>query len=264
MIKKIISIFLLLSSFTFFSQQKQGNIVEYFGKEKVNDVSEGDVVYIFEEGLILPFSGVPFNSASVKNDAVFMDALTNGMDIFEGKQVINHFNGEQIKWEFVKVDGSSEFHDSRLQRNGYLYLEYNSSSEKILLFEASGHTNVIINGLPHEGEHYDFGWSLIPIKLKKGENKFLLSGGRFPRIRARLLESFKPVEFTMRDLTLPDMLKEGSTPLWGAIRIINAKDGWLKGAKIRVEINDASKETFLGNIAPLNVRKVPFQIPVPL
>lgn len=263
MIKKIISIFLLLSSFTFFSQQKQGNIVEYFGKEKVNDVSEGDVVYIFEEGLILPFSGVPFNSASVKNDAVFMDALTNGMDIFEGKQVINHFNGEQIKWEFVKVDGSSEFHDSRLQRNGYLYLEYNSSSEKILLFEASGHTNVIINGLPHEGEHYDFGWSLIPIKLKKGENKFLLSGGRFPRIRARLLESFKPVEFTMRDLTLPDMLKEGSTPVWGAIRIINAKDGWLKGAKIRVEINDASKETFLGNIAPLNVRKVPFQIPVP-
>ncbi len=33
------------------AQQREGNIVEYFGKEKVNDVSEGEVIHLFKEGL---------------------------------------------------------------------------------------------------------------------------------------------------------------------------------------------------------------------
>ncbi|UAB85769.1 prolyl oligopeptidase family serine peptidase [Zunongwangia sp. SCSIO 43204] len=247
------------------AQQKEGNIVEYFGKEKVNDVSEGEVIHLFKEGLILKTTGVSFSNASVEYDPVFADFLNNASNsgISEGKEVYDSFQEKSVKWEKLAIVENGEFNDPFLRRNGYLYLEYTSEEEKTVLFEASGHTKVLINGLPHEGDHYDFGWNLIPITLKKGKNTFLLSGGRFPRIRARLLETFKPVEFTTRDLTLPDLVAEGSESLWGAIRIINTEDEFFKNASIEVKLNGNSEVIKIPAVAPKYVRKVPFLIPNP-
>ncbi|WBL22866.1 alpha/beta hydrolase [Zunongwangia sp. HRR-M8] len=245
------------------AQDKEGNIVEYFGKEKVNDVSEGEVIHLFKEGLILGTSGTPFSNSAIQYDPIFAEVLQNGFQINEGKEVYDNFKEETIAWQNIAISENGEFNDPKLRRNGYLYLEYISEEEKNVIFEASGHTNVIINGLPHEGDHYDFGWNLIPITLKKGVNKFLLSGGRFSRIRARLLTTYKPIEFTTRDLTLPDLLQEENENLWGAIRIINTEKNSLKGAKIKVEINGISAETNVPNIVSKNVRKVPFSIPIP-
>ena len=247
------------------AQQKEGNIVEYFGKEKVNDVSEGEVIHLFKEGLILKTTGVSFSNASVEYDPVFADFLNNASNsgISEGKEVYDSFQEKSVKWEKLAIVENGEFNDPFLRRNGYLYLEYTSEEEKTVLFEASGHTKVLINGLPHEGDHYDFGWNLIPITLKKGKNTFLLSGGRFPRIRARLLETFKPVEFTTRDLTLPDLVAEGSESLWGAIRIINTEDEFFKNASIEVKLNGNSEVIKIPAVAPRYVRKVPFLIPNP-
>ncbi|MFC6858110.1 prolyl oligopeptidase family serine peptidase [Zunongwangia atlantica] len=247
------------------AQQREGNIVEYFGKEKVNDVSEGEVIHLFKEGLILKTTGVPFSNASVEYDPVFADFLNNSSNsgISEGKEVYDSFNEKSVKWEKITIAENGEFNDPFLRRNGYLYLEYTSEEEKTVLFEASGHTKVLINGLPHEGDHYDFGWNLIPITLKKGKNTFLLSGGRFPKIRARLLETFKPVEFTIRDLTLPDLIAEGSESLWGAIRIINTEDEFFKNASIEVKLNGNSEVIKIPAVAPKYVRKVPFLIPNP-
>ena len=247
------------------AQQKEGNIVEYFGKEKVNDVSEGEVIHLFKEGLILKTTGVSFSNASVEYDPVFANFLNNASNsgISEGKEVYDSFQEKSVKWEKLAIAENGEFNDPFLRRNGYLYLEYTSEEEKTVLFEASGHTKVLINGLPHEGDHYDFGWNLIPITLKKGKNTFLLSGGRFPKIRARLLETFKPVEFTIRDLTLPDLIAEGSEPLWGAIRIINTEDEFFKNASIEVKLNGHSEVIKIPAVAPKYVRKVPFLIPNP-
>ena len=247
------------------AQQREGNIVEYFGKEKVNDVSEGEVIHLFKEGLILKTTGVPFSNASIEYDPVFADFLNNSSNsgISEGKEVYDSFKEKSVKWEKIAIAENGEFNDPFLRRNGYLYLEYTSEEEKTVLFEASGHTKVLINGLPHEGDHYDFGWNLIPITLKKGKNTFLLSGGRFPKIRARLLETFKPVEFTIRDLTLPDLIAEGSESLWGAIRIINTEDEFFKNASIEVKLNGNSEVIKIPAVAPKYVRKVPFLIPNP-
>ncbi|SFB87578.1 Alpha/beta hydrolase family protein [Zunongwangia mangrovi] len=247
------------------AQQREGNIVEYFGKEKVNDVSEGEVIHLFKEGLILKTTGVPFSNASVEYDPVFADFLNNASNsgISEGKEVYDSFQEKSVKWEKITIAENGEFNDPFLRRNGYLYLEYTSEEEKTVLFEASGHTKALINGLPHEGDHYDFGWNLIPITLKNGKNTFLLSGGRFPRIRARLLETFKPVEFTIRDLTLPDLIAEGSESLWGAIRIINTEDEFFRNASIEVKLNGNSEVIKIPAVAPKYVRKVPFLIPNP-
>ena len=75
-------------------------------------------------------------------------------------KIIDSFSGETLEWKPIKTKEKNEFNDKGL-RSGYLYLEYNSKIEQTVIFDASSHTNVLINGLPHEGDHYDFGWNLI-------------------------------------------------------------------------------------------------------
>ena len=58
----IISLFFI--PIVLFAQNKTGNIVEYFGKEKVEKITEGDVVHVFKNGLSLKVPNFNFNSSS--------------------------------------------------------------------------------------------------------------------------------------------------------------------------------------------------------
>ncbi len=240
--------FFLLGITLSISQNRQGNIVEYFGKEKVEEIREGKVIHVFKEGLLWGTRRFGFNSSTTPKDPVFSKILLNpeNFDPSEG-------------WEKITVNDKNEFNNGRL-RSGYLYLEYQSDSEAIVLFEASGHTRALINGLPYEGDHYDYGWSLIPVKLKKGKNTLILQGGRFPRMRARLLQPHHPVQLTTRDMTLPDLLIEDNQPIWGAIRVINATDSWFSGGAINLEIGEKSTTFLTQSISPMTIMKQRFMI----
>ena len=254
---------LLCIHLSLFAQNKQGNIVEYFGKEKVEEIQEGLVIHIFKEGLLLKMRSLFFNSSSTPKDPVYAKfLLDNSGEIKEGQHFVNDMTGEPSYWEKIAAGEKNEFQNNGL-RSGYLYLTYHSEKETNILFEASGHTMALINGLPHEGDHYDFGWSLIPIRLKKGRNVFVLKGGRFSRMRARLLKADKTISFTKRDLTLPDIQREESENLLGAIRVMNINQTWFNGGSIICEVGDKSASSTVANISPMNVRKIPFEIPVP-
>lgn len=247
-----------------FAQERKGNIVEYFGKEKVESISEGEVIYIFKEGLVISGSN-PFGiSSTIPKNPLFAEVLQNGFNsISEGKSQGFDFMGKELVWEKIEVNEKNEFQDRKIRRSGVLYLEYESDTEEILLFDASGHTDILINGFPHEGDHYDFGWSLIPIKIKKGKNEFVLRGGRFPRIRARLLKPYKSIQLTKRDMTLPDIIIEENQELLGAIRVINTESSSFEGGSITCEIGDVKIDYKIPTISAMNVRKIPFSIPVP-
>lgn len=261
--KKSCLVFLIaMMSQCVLAQEKQGNIVEYFGKEKVEEINEGSVRHIFKKGLILKMRSFGFNSSSTpKNPVYFKFLLENDLEIKEGARFLTDVSGNQLSWEKIEVGETNEFKDSAL-RSGYLYLEYNASKATNVVFEASGHTMILINSLPHEGDHYDFGYSLIPLRLKKGKNTFVLQGGRFPRIRARLLDPTNSISFTKRDMTMPDVLKEENENLWGGIRVMNINQSWFKGGSITCEAGSKTISTPIPSIAPMNVRKVPFKIPV--
>jgi hypothetical protein len=255
-------LFLMVSNLTV-AQDKQGNIVEYFGKEKVEDINEGSVLHVFKEGLILKIPSMGFNSNSTPKKPVYGRFLLENIDqINDGSEFIKNNNGEPIRWEKIEVSENNEFTDRSL-RSGYLYLEYYVDKEMNIIFEASGHTMALINGFPHEGDHYDFGWSLIPLRLKKGKNTFVLEGGRFSRMRARILDPDNTIAFTKRDTTTPDVLKEENVNLLGAIRVMNVDRSWFRGGSISCEIGSSAANTTLPAISPMNVRKVPFNIPVP-
>jgi pimeloyl-ACP methyl ester carboxylesterase len=250
---------LFLSIFAF--AQKQGNIVQYFGKEKIEEIKEGEVIHLFKQGLALKIPRFGFSNEAIPYDPVVAKVLENETwTILPSDEEV--LSGKTYQWEKISVGEKNDFNDPGL-RSGYLYLEYDSPKAKTVLFEASGHTMVVINGLPHEGDHYDYGWQLIPVKIKKGINKFLLTGGRFPTMRARLLAANEPVQFTVRDMTLPDLLPEEAGQLWGAVRVINLNKSWFKGGSIICRIGNQSATVNLPSISPLNIRKVPFLIPNP-
>lgn len=259
--KKVSSFILILLITTVqFAQQKTGNIVEYFGKEKVNEISEGKLLHVFKSGLSLKIQDFTFNSSSFPKEPVFDKFLMNPtLKISENEVFDIDYLGNELKWKAISTDETNTFNNPDL-KSSFVYLTYKSNSEKTVLFEASGHTMLLINGLPHEGDHYDFGWNLIPVKLKKGTNIFVLKAGRFPRIRARLIEPQKPVQFTSRDLTMPDILVEETKDYKGAIRIINASNNWVKNYTISSELLGTSKETNVIAIPPMSVLKVPFSI----
>lgn len=243
--------------------QKTGNIVEYFGKEKVNEVHEGDVLHLFKTGLALPMPRFSFESSSFPKDPVFKKFLDDHQyEPKAGATFDIDFLGQPMQWEAIKTDSSSSFSGREL-RGGYVYLSYKSDSEKIVLFEASGHTVGLINGYPHEGDHYDFGYSLIPVKLKKGNNNFVLKVGRFPRVRARLIAPSKPLLFTQRDMTLPDILQETEQEYVGAVRVVNTSENWIKNHAIKASLGEKNSFTELTAIPPLSVQKVPFNLVPP-
>jgi len=256
--RKLNLLVFFLGSFFIFGQQRTGNIVEYFGKEKVEEISEGILEHVFTKGLLVKFQSFGLNSATFPVDPVFERFLSNSQynpkqdDVFDIDS-----QGKEIKWQSIQTDKTNTFSDREL-RSGYVYLTYKSNSEKTLLFEASGHTVALVNGMPQEGDHYDFGWSLIPIQLKKGINTFVLKVGRFPRVRARLIKPYKTVDFTTRDMTVPDILVEDDTDFVGAIRIVNNSASWVKGYSITSKHSGVSRTTSVPNIAPLTMRKVPF------
>ena len=259
----LLYVFIIAGAISVSAQSRQGNLVEYFGKEKVEEISEGSVKHIFKEGLILKIRSFGFNSSSTPKNPVFSKfLLEDPKEIKAGGSFTEDASGNPIKWEKIEVGEKNEFSDNAL-RSGYLYLEFHSNKQENVIFEASGHTMVLINGFPHEGDHYDFGWSLIPIRLKKGRNTFVLQGGRFPRMRARLLTPENSIAFTKRDMTTPDILKEEKANYLAAIRVMNVNKNWFKGGSITCEIGSKSVSRSIPSISPMNVRKVPFEIPTP-
>ena len=257
----LIAVFVFLGSMILRAQQRTGNIVEYFGKEKVAKITEGEVLHLFKKGWALQIQDFGIDSSTFPNDPVFQQALSDPeYDIKSNKIFGIDALGNEQRWVPIEVDSTNSF-SGRGLRSAYVYLTYRSNTEKIALFEGSGHSLVAINGLPHEGDHYDFGWTLIPIKLKKGTNVFVLKVGRFSRVRARLLYAHAPVQFTKRDLTLPDLLWEENKAYRGAVRIINASNDWLERHSINISLGASEAMTEIAPIPPLSVQKVPFTIP---
>ena len=259
----VFSVFFFLALGESFGQ-RTGNIVEYFGKDRVENTEEGIVLHAFTEALVL-------------REAIRPGVLMGGEDLiawqiathrFErpvvGQKIGDGFQGElpELVWEAIEADSSGIF-SGNLGRS-WVYMELESPEELNVLLDATGHTRAFINGMPHEGDHYDFGYTLIPFTLKKGLNQFLFSYGRFSRIRAKIVLPDQEVLFSQRDKTLPALIRGERDAKWGAIRVVNSGNETLKGYTITCRLGSGeSLSTPMDGIIPMTTRKVKFQVPAP-
>ncbi|OXA84541.1 carboxylesterase family protein [Flavobacterium hibernum] len=250
--KKSLLIFLIALCTKSIAQTKAtGNVVEYFGKEKITTTAEGTVLHDFTAG---------FTLATDKRSGT----LFNGQDAVAWQYSIGKFvnpNKQKGDWHPIKVDSVGVFSGKEM-RSAFLFTEYKASKSQIVLLETTGGTRTYINGFPHEGDHYDFGYTLIPFKLHKGINEFVYTKGRFGRVKSKIIVPSKSIQFTKRDMTLPDVINGEKNEKWASVRVINATEKDLKNLEITAKLSSGETANYAtDNIMPLFVRKVKFKVP---
>ncbi|WP_281670767.1 prolyl oligopeptidase family serine peptidase [Rikenella microfusus] len=284
------------------TSEGDGNIVAIFGQQKVETTDEGQVFHRFREGLLLPGgvgAGTLYNGQDMvawlyATDRFKTPAAGDSLAYSYPKQkeapmayqshrerqaAARRKPGQKYRlsygytalpnwtWSPIAADSAGTFRSPHM-RSAYLYTSYESPRSEIALLETTGGTRTYINGEPHEGDHYDFGYTLIPVRLKAGLNEIVYTPGRFGRVESKLVKPDKPVMFTKRDLTLPDLIAGEDDPKWAAIRVVNATEKPLEGLSIRTTLilpdgNRAAEsvEYKTDDILPMAVRKVKFRVP---
>lgn len=254
-------LFLLFLAAMNLQAQERGNIVEYFGRETVETIEEGNVSHLFRDGLVLPTGPTGGGVVPSRDIIAWQFATGSFVDPSDGKVVSTLGNDSLYVWRNISANGDGLF-EGRQMRRSYLYTSLMANREDIVLLDARGHTRVYINGQPYEGDHYDFNYTLIPFKLKKGVNSFVYTPGRFGRVMSKLVVPRKPVMFTRRDMTLPSVLTGETADQWGAIRVINASEKDLDGLTIKCVLQSGEQASFeAGSVMALSVRKLKFIVP---
>ena len=81
---------------------------------------------------------------------------------------------EGWQWKRVEFDESGAVRD----RGSYLYAPVASDVSKVLVLNASGHSEAYVNGQPRGGDIYNYGYVHLPILLDEGANHLLFCAGR--------------------------------------------------------------------------------------
>jgi pimeloyl-ACP methyl ester carboxylesterase len=239
--------------------QQTGNIVEYFGRETVEEIEEGNVVHVFSRGMYVPV-GQMDRGLFTTQDRLAWQLASNKFVTPEAGQPA-YAGIPELVWSSIETNEEDRF-QNRLLRGSYVYTSIESPREEIVLLDARGHTRVYINGLPYEGDHYDFGYTLIPFRLKKGLNEFIYTPGRFGRVTSKLVAPSKPVQLTRRDMTLPSLIAGETQDKWAAIRVVNASERDLRDLIITCVLESGEKATSnAGNVLQMSVRKLGFLVP---
>ena len=174
-------------------------------------------------------------------------------------------------WEEISADTSGWISD-RSMRGGYTYFSVFSDEEKIMLLDENGNDMVYVNGEPRTGNRYgykdiwdswepNFNYTLLPVKLSKGNNEFLFYNTRTGRLKAKLINIDSRALINIKDTTLPDFLVGEAIDTWGAVVVINACQQPMSACKIAVTIpENGTVYTDVPIIQPLTVRKIGFRL----
>lgn len=253
---------LLFFQFAETNAQRTGNIVEYFGKDRISNTDEGIIIHEFSKGLALRGSVRPGVLAGGQDIIAWQVATGRFIRPEAGQHLSDQYinTPDILQWEALEANENNVFTGNLMR--AWVYAEIESPEEITVFLDASGHTRLFINGMPHEGDHYDYAWTLIPFTLKKGLNQFLFSHGRFGRVSARLILPHQEVQFSKRDMTLPALIRGEHNSKWGAIRVVNASKETLKGYTITCRLASGESETIpMDQIIAMTTRKVKFKIP---
>lgn len=215
---------------------------------------------VFTEGWVTGF-GKPVKYPRYARTEFPVDPVVSRLLSGESIRPDSSQDGPSLDWEPIKADESGFFKHEYLASGG-LYLEYQSPSERVVILDASGHGKAYVNGFPREGDHFGFGITKLPIKVKKGRNTFYLTSGRNPEIRASLHAAEPSVQLHADQATLPDLIQEESGFKWAGIKVINATEAVAADYRILARAEGGEEiSTPLPVVEKLTSRIVPIRIP---
>ena len=213
--------------------------------------------------LVLPAVG-QYGRLPLQRDAVESQLVAGTWKEPTPGATLKTADGKLSMWNSVKA-GDDGTLDTQKIRGGYAFATFDSPDERVMLLEATGHAMVYVNGGPHTGDPYGVDWLHLPVLIKKGKNTLLFHLGA-DKLKARLIPPpEKPIFIAAHDHTLPTLIEGETKPgwVWAAVPIINATRDWINDARIECgQKGGELRPTRVAPIAPLSVRKIPFQIPV--
>jgi dienelactone hydrolase len=221
--------------------------------------------YLFKEGLAV--GGVhQYGREALYSDALAYQLYSGSLKPKAGAE-FSYSNGtKKAIWTAVQSDSSGGFRSGSLG-SGYLYLTYNAAQAQTAILVATGHSMLYVNGTPHAGDMYRYGWMNIPVALKKGLNEIYIRSagmGRYARINVRMEFPSKQVSIVKSDPTLPFLVKEESKgELVAGIVVLNSSIKNTASLTIKAGINGKTVTSNLPVIPSLISRKVAVKIPVP-
>ncbi len=169
--------------------------------------------------------------------------------------------GEQRKWVDVAAGKDGSFSGPAFE-GGYAFCQVHCDEDGVALLTASGDSMAYVNGVPEAGDPYGYGYAMLPVKLKSGDNDLLFLTGR-GSLRIDLKLATAPLSLNTGDLTLPDLVIGTRTHNeFGGVIVVNSSNQLAKDLSVEATIPGAgSKLTPIPDLPPLSTLKVAFELP---
>jgi len=245
-------------------------LFSFLSFSKINCQNKNAV--ILKKGLVIKLGKIDANRVIAPNGIINQLETGTFKTPSENDEVI--FNGKSIgKWQKIETDDTGWIHNDSL-RNSYVYYNYNSASDDIILLEAMGNERSFVNGTAHSGNPYRyqekyeaweprFDYSLLPIKVNKGSNDLVFECNR-GMLKVKVHPNKKGVYLNQFDLTTPDIIINKNVDTFGAISIINATEDQLNNLYIKTHTENSEPEYLNVNpVNPLSIYKTKFAIKIP-
>ncbi|MFO7446445.1 MAG: prolyl oligopeptidase family serine peptidase [Ignavibacteriaceae bacterium] len=185
------------------------------------------------------------------------------------------YNGKSAgTWKKIQANEIGWINDDSLF-NAYVYFNYRSAKEEIILLEGMGHSSAYVNGVQRSGNPYAyrdiydeweprFDYSLIPVKVNEGDNDLVFECNRAGLLKVKINSVKEGLLFNTRDLTLPDLIVNETADTYGAIPVINASENTYSDLSIKTWIEGSEPAYYpVNQVHPLSIYKTPFYIKLP-
>ncbi len=227
---------------------------------------------VLKDGLVIKLGPSNINNV-ISPDPIIASMVTSKWETPSDNEIFKWEDTTVGKWEKIAPDSAGWFRDRSL-RNSYIDFKYHSNKNDYAILEQNGNSLVFVNGIERSGNPYGytdtyglwepkFNYSLIPVKLHKGDNEFLFRCRR-GYFNAVLHPGKEGLMFNDRDLTIPDLIVNKATDTYGAIPIINATDNYYNNLMLKTWTGNSTPEYHpVRVINPLSIFKAAFSIKLP-
>jgi pimeloyl-ACP methyl ester carboxylesterase len=169
--------------------------------------------------------------------------------------------GDSVNWDFIQ----DLYGNAGVNGVSYAYAEFENRGEKRALVIAEG-ASFRLNGKGFVGDPYSAGYVRIPVLLKDGKNRILVSvgGAGEQEFTFKIIPAPSSVTGIYRDATVPDIIYNEDLNSWVAIPVLNTTQNPIDNAKIIIGNNKLINlaETNPGRIGPLCGKKVPVPLKI--
>jgi dienelactone hydrolase len=179
----------------------------------------------------------------------------------EGDALVGE-SGEKRLWTKVAADANGSV---AARMNGAACVEVEWPADGLALADLDGAATLWVNGVPQAGDPYGDGMGGLPVAMKRGPNRIVVTGLRGP-FRLALAPPDSELLIAPFDATRPDVVAGETTALLAALLLVNASPRALGEIVLEVEGASAdspfepSRQTVAPGLGPRGILKVPFTL----